>query len=88
MLAANIWHWWIGVIMAVAGFVAVISLTIGYLKQVTHQRYPSGRRAKRALTATWRLDESPAPVLLDDAARALHVSTSRIDGGVRVLGRA
>ena len=46
MLAANIWHWWIGVIMAVAGFVAVISLTIGYLKQVTHQRYPSGRRAK------------------------------------------
>ena len=28
MLAANIWHWWIGVIMAVAGFVAVIGLTI------------------------------------------------------------
>ena len=46
MLAANIWHWWIGVIMAVAGFVAVIALTIGYLKNVTHQRYPSGRRAK------------------------------------------
>ena len=46
MLAANIWHWWIGVIMAVAGFLAVIGLTIGYLKNVTHQRYPSGRRAK------------------------------------------
>jgi CHASE2 domain-containing sensor protein len=46
MLAANIWHWWIGVIMALAGFVSVIALTIGYLKQVTHQRYPSGRRAK------------------------------------------
>ena len=26
--------------------VAVIGLTVGYLKQVTHQRYPSGRRAK------------------------------------------
>ena len=33
-------------VMAVAGFVAVIGLTIGYLKNVTHQRYPSGRRAK------------------------------------------
>jgi hypothetical protein len=46
MLAAHIWHWWIGVIMALAGLLAVISLTIGYLRQVTHQRYPSGQRAK------------------------------------------
>jgi hypothetical protein len=46
MLAANIWHLWIGVIMAVAGFAAVIGLTISYLRQVTHQRYPSGRRAR------------------------------------------
>ena len=45
MLAAHIWHWWIGVIMAVAGFAAVIVADVGYLKQVTHQRYPSGRRA-------------------------------------------
>ena len=29
---------------ALAGI--VIGLTIGYLKNVTHQRYPSGRRAK------------------------------------------
>ncbi len=46
MLAAQIWHWWIGVIMAVAGFASVIFLTVGYLRQVTHQRYPSGRRAR------------------------------------------
>ena len=46
MLAAQIWHWWIGVIMAVAGFAAAIGLAVGYLKQVTHQRYPSGRRAR------------------------------------------
>lgn len=44
MLAANIWHWWIGVIMAVAGGAAVLGLVAGYLKQVTAQRYPGGRR--------------------------------------------
>ena len=46
MLAANIWHWWIGVIMAVAGFTMVLVLTVGYLKQVTRQKYPSGQRAR------------------------------------------
>jgi hypothetical protein len=46
MLAANIWHWWIGVIMAVAGFLGVFMLTIGYLRQVTRQKYPSGQRAR------------------------------------------
>lgn len=46
MLAAQIWHWWIGVLMAVAGVAAALSLAVGYLKQVTAQRYPGGKRAR------------------------------------------
>jgi hypothetical protein len=44
MLAANIWHWWIGVIMAVGAGVGVLALIAGYLKFVTSQRYPGGKR--------------------------------------------
>ncbi len=46
MLAANIWHWWIGVFMAVGLGVGVLALVVGYLKQVTSQRYPGGRRGR------------------------------------------
>jgi hypothetical protein len=43
MLAANIWHWWIGVVLTVVGVLTVVMLVVGYLKQVTAQRYPSRR---------------------------------------------
>lgn len=46
MLAAQIWHWWIGLILLVAGIGGALSLTVGYLKQVTAQRYPGGRRER------------------------------------------
>ncbi len=46
MLAAYIWHWWIGLIMLLAGGLAAVSLIIGYLKQVSSQRYPGGRRGR------------------------------------------
>jgi hypothetical protein len=46
MLAAYIWHWWIGAILAVAGGAGVLALVVGYLKQVTSQRYPAGRRSR------------------------------------------
>jgi len=46
MLAANIWHWWIGVILTVATLLAVVAVLAGYLKSVTAQRYP-GKRARR-----------------------------------------
>ena len=29
MLAANIWHWWIGVVLALTGVGAVLGLVIG-----------------------------------------------------------
>jgi hypothetical protein len=44
MLAANIWHWWIGVVLTVVGVLTVLMLVVGYLKQVTAQRYPSRRQ--------------------------------------------
>jgi hypothetical protein len=44
MLAAYIWHWWIGLVMLLAAGGASIALVVGYLKQVSAQRYPSGKR--------------------------------------------
>ena len=46
MLAANIWHWWIGVILTLTTVFAVVAVVGGYLKTVTAQRYP-GKRARR-----------------------------------------
>jgi uncharacterized protein (DUF58 family) len=46
MLAAYIWHWWIGLIMLFAGILATVGLTIGYLRQVSSQRYPHGKRGR------------------------------------------
>jgi formate-dependent nitrite reductase membrane component NrfD len=43
MLAANIWHWWIGVVLFVASVAAVLGLVGGYLKNVSSQRYPGKR---------------------------------------------
>jgi hypothetical protein len=40
MLAANIWYWWLGVILLGVSVLAVIGLIAGYLKNVTSLRYP------------------------------------------------
>ena len=40
MLAAEIWHWWIGVVLVGAGILSVIMLVAGYLKNVTAKQYP------------------------------------------------
>jgi uncharacterized membrane protein len=44
VLAANIWHWWIGVVLTVVAVGTVLMLVVGYLKQVTAQRYPNRRQ--------------------------------------------
>ena len=49
MLAAEIWFWWIGVVLAVVGVLSVLGLVAGYLKNVTSQRYPSKRHREREL---------------------------------------
>lgn len=41
MLAANVWHWWIGVVLALVGLLLVVVLVAGYLKSVTAQQHPS-----------------------------------------------
>jgi hypothetical protein len=47
MLAAQIWHWWIGLIMLLAGGLATVGLIAGYLKTVSSQRYPGGKRGRQ-----------------------------------------
>jgi hypothetical protein len=44
MLAAEIWHWWIGVVLLGVSVLTVVALAIGYLKNVTAQRYPSRKQ--------------------------------------------
>jgi hypothetical protein len=44
MLAAEIWHWWIGVVLLAAGVGSVLALVGGYLKSVSSQRYPTKRQ--------------------------------------------
>jgi hypothetical protein len=43
MLAAEIWHWWIGVVLTGVGIVVAIALIAGYLKDVSAQKYPGGK---------------------------------------------
>ena len=46
MLAAPIWHWWIGLAMLIVAGLIVAGLIAGYLKQVSAHRFPGGRRAR------------------------------------------
>jgi hypothetical protein len=45
MIAANIWHWWIGVALTAVGAAAVIGVGVGYLRSVTSKRIPPEHRA-------------------------------------------
>lgn len=44
MLAANIWHWWIGLALVLLAVVVIVALVGGYLKSVTAQRHPGPRQ--------------------------------------------
>ena len=44
MLAAEIWHWWIGVLLMAVGVLSVVGLAAQYLKNVESQRYPGRKR--------------------------------------------
>jgi hypothetical protein len=46
MLAAEIWFWWIGVVLTVVGVLSVLGLVAGYLKNVTSQRSPGKRHSE------------------------------------------
>ncbi len=49
MLAAEIWFWWIGVVLTVVGVLSVLGLVAGYLKNVSSQRYPGKRDSESDL---------------------------------------
>lgn len=44
MLAAEIWHWWIGVILLAVGILAVVGLVGQYVATISSKRYPSRRQ--------------------------------------------
>lgn len=48
MLAANIWHWWIGLVLLGVGIAVAVALIGGYLKSVSSQKYPGGKRSRNA----------------------------------------
>jgi hypothetical protein len=48
MFAANVWHWWIGVILLISSLGAVASVFAGYVAKVSATRYPN-RRQRQAL---------------------------------------
>jgi len=42
VLAAKVWHYWLGVPLAAGGVLAVIATILGYLKKVQSVKYPRG----------------------------------------------
>jgi len=46
MLAANVWHWWIGIVLFVVAVASVLGLAVQYLFKVTATKYP-GRHQQR-----------------------------------------
>lgn len=47
MLAANVWHWWIGVALALVGVLVVAGLVGAYMKSVVSQEHPSRGQQSR-----------------------------------------
>ena len=40
LLAANVWHWWIGVVLTIVSVLAVVAVVAAYVKKVTAMKYP------------------------------------------------
>lgn len=48
MIAANIWHWWVGVLLLGVSVLAVGGLLVAYLKSVAAPQMPPERARERA----------------------------------------
>lgn len=48
MLAAEIWHWWIGVLLTLAFVALLVVLIGGYLKTVTSKQYPNNKQSRKS----------------------------------------
>jgi hypothetical protein len=44
MIAANPWHWWIGVVLMVGSVAAIGAVLVGYVAKVSASRYPGRRK--------------------------------------------
>ena len=44
MLAAEIWHWWLGLLLTLGAVLACVGLVVGYLKKVVAPQYPNRRQ--------------------------------------------
>jgi hypothetical protein len=44
VISAVVWHWWLGAGLLIAGLGAVVSVVVGYISQVTAQKYPNRRQ--------------------------------------------
>jgi hypothetical protein len=40
MLAAKVWHYWIGIAILLPSLLALVATIIGYLVKVTSKKYP------------------------------------------------
>jgi membrane protein implicated in regulation of membrane protease activity len=47
MLAANVFHWWLGIILFGVGVLASLSLLAGYIKKVVLPQYPGKHTRQR-----------------------------------------
>lgn len=48
MLAAEVWHWWIGILLTGGIVLACLALVPLYLKSVSSQKYPGRKRNRDA----------------------------------------
>ena len=48
MLAAEVWHWWIGIVLTLGIALGCLSLIPLYMKSVSSQKYPGGKRRRDA----------------------------------------
>ena len=46
MIAAQVWHYWLGLILLIAGVGTIIAYIGGYLKSVTALKYPNRKQRK------------------------------------------
>ncbi len=44
MIAAQVWHYWLGLILLIAGVGSIFAFIGGYLKQVTALKYPNRKQ--------------------------------------------
>ena len=47
LLAAQDWHWWIGVVLTPVAVLMVLATALGYVMKVVRPRYPNRRQQQQ-----------------------------------------